>query len=42
MIRLCAHLVLKALSAILVLYWLAGGATRVDFFEEGDNSGDGY
>jgi hypothetical protein len=42
MIRLCAHLVLEALSAILVLNGLAGGATRVDLFEEGDNSGDRY
>ena len=41
MIRLCAHLVLEALSAILVLNGLAGGATRVDLFEEGDNPGDG-
>ena len=42
MIRLCAHLVLEALPAILVLNGLAGGTTCVDLFEEGDNSGDGY
>ena len=42
MIRLCAHLVLEAFPAILVLYGLAGGATRVDLFKEGDNSGDRY
>ena len=36
MIGLCAHLILEALPAILVLYGLAGGALRVDLFEEGD------
>ncbi len=41
MIRFGAHLVLKTLPAILVLYGLAGCATRVDLFEEGDYPGDG-
>ena len=40
MIGLCAHLVLEALPAILVLNGLAGGATRVDLFEESNYPGD--